>query len=197
MNRPYAMSVRAQRAEETADRVLDATLVEYARTPYDLVRLDEVARSAGVTVQTVLRRFGSKAGLVVALAARELGRIATSRSAGLGAPAPVLLHALVEHYETYGDLIAKMYADAGRVEGLAEVARQGREHHVAWCTAAFGSLLKGVPDEDRRRRAAQVVTVCDATTWQILRREQGLPEEQVELALAELLHAVGGPPVRR
>lgn len=191
------MTVRAGRAEETADRVLDATLAAYARTPYDLVRLDEVAQGAGVTVQTVLRRFGSKAGLVVALAGRELGRIAALRSAGLGAPATVLLHGLVEHYEIYGDLIAKMYADAARVEGLAEVARRGREHHVAWCTEAFGSLLAGVPAEERPRRAAQVVVVCDATTWQILRREQGLPVEQVEVALSELLRAVGGPPAER
>jgi AcrR family transcriptional regulator len=193
MKRPYAMTVRAGRAEETADRVLDAVLVEYARAPFDLVRLDAVAAGAGVTVQTVLRRFGSKAGLVVALAARELGRIAALRSAGLGAPAPVLLHALVAHYETYGDLIAKMYGDADRVEGLAEVARQGREHHVAWCTQAFGALLEGAAGEERSRRSAQVVAVCDATTWRILRREQGLSVEQVEVALSELLRAAGGP----
>ena len=184
------MTLRARRAEETADRVLDAALEEYARVPFDLVRLDAVAAGAGVAVQTVLRRFGSKAGLVVALATRELGRIAASRAAGLGAPPADLLHALVEHYEAYGDLIITMYGDVGRVEGLAAVARQGREHHVGWCLEAFSGLLEGVPDEDRRRRAAQVVTVCDATTWRILRREQGLPPEQVELALAELLAAV-------
>ena len=187
------MTVRAGRAEETADRVLDAALVEYAHVPFDLVRLDAVAARAGVTVQTVLRRFGSKAGLVVALAARELGRIAASRAAGIGAAPSALLHALVAHYETYGDLILKMYGDAGRVEGLVEVARQGREHHVAWCREAFGSLLDAVEEEDRSRRSAQVVTVCDATTWRILRREQGLPPEQVERALSELLTAVSGP----
>lgn len=190
MNRAYQMSARADQVAATADRVLDAALVAYATDPYDLVRLDEIAERAGVTVQTVLRRFGSKAGLVVALATRELGRIAASRTAGLGAPTPELLHALVEHYETYGDLIIKMYGDAGRVEGLAEVARAGREHHVAWCLAAFGSLLGDVEGEARRRRSAQVVTVCDATTWRILRREQGLPLDQVEVALTELLAAV-------
>ena len=188
------MTVRAGRAAETADRVLDAVLVEYARMPFDLVRLEAVAAGAGVTVQTVLRRFGSKGGLVVALAERELGRIAAARAAGLGASPAVLLHALVAHYETYGDLILTMYGDADRVEGLTEVARKGREHHVGWCLAAFAGLLAGVAAEERARRAAQVVTVCDATTWRILRREQGLPPEQVELALAELLAAVGLAP---
>jgi AcrR family transcriptional regulator len=193
MNRPYQMSARAEQAAATADRVLDAVLVEYAAAPFDLMRLDEVAGRAGVTVQTVLRRFGSKAGLVVALARRELGRIAALRAAGLGAPAPVLLRALVEHYETYGDLIAKMYGDADRVEGLAEVARAGRSHHVAWCVEAFAGVLGDAEGELRTRRSAQVVALCDASTWRILRREQGLSPDQVEVALTELLSVVAGP----
>jgi AcrR family transcriptional regulator len=190
MKRGYQMSVRAEQSAATADRVLDATLATYATTPYDLVRLDEVAERAGVTVQTVLRRFGSKAALVVALAQRELGRIATTRAAGLGVAPAGLLHELVAHYEVYGDLIAKMYGDAGRVEGLDEVAGRAREHHVAWCVEAFAPLLEGLDEEPRRRRSAQVVAICDAQTWRILRREQGLAPDQVEVALSELLDAV-------
>src|SRR4051794_32324018 len=193
MKRPYAMSLRAEQAAATADPVLDAALRAYAAAPFDLMRLDDVASEAGVTTQTVLRRFGSKAGLVVALASRELDRIAALRAAGLGAPVPVLLHALVEHYETCGDLIARMYADADRVEGLAEVAQRGRDHHVTWCVEAFADLLTGTEDGLRARRTAQVVAVCDATTWRILRREQGLSPDQVEVALGELLTAVGAP----
>ena len=190
MNRAYQMSVRADQAAATVERVLDATLTAYAVRPFDLVRLDDVAADAGVTVQTVLRRFGSKAGLVVALARRELDRIAATRAAGLGEAPAELLHALVQHYEAYGDLIAKMYSDAERVEGLAEVAQRAREHHVAWCADAFAPVLAGSVGAARTRHAAQVVALCDATTWRILRREQGLSPDQVEVALSELLTAV-------
>jgi hypothetical protein len=39
----------------------------------------------------------------------------------------------------------------------------------------------------RARRLAQVVAVCDATTWRILRFDAGLSPAEVELALSELL----------
>jgi AcrR family transcriptional regulator len=185
--RRYAMTARAEQAAATGDRVLDAMLRAYAITPYDLLRLDDVAADAGVTVQTVLRRFGSKAGLLVALVVRESGRIAAGRASAAGSDVGDVLHALVAHYETYGDLIATMYADAVRVEGLAPVARTARESHVAWCVAVFADALADLDEAGRRRRTAQVVALLDATTWRILRREQGLSTQEVETALAELL----------
>ncbi len=39
----------------------------------------------------------------------------------------------------------------------------------------------------RARRLAQVVAVCDATTWRILRLDGDLSSEETEEALAELL----------
>ncbi len=82
---------------------------------------------------------------------------------------------LVAHYELYGDLILKVYAEAGQVEGLGEIARSGRAYHVQWCEEAFATALEHLTDVSLlRRRRAQLVALCDATTWRILRRDAGL-----------------------
>lgn len=189
------MTGRAAAAERTADRILDATLALWSRTPYDRLRLDQVATDAGVTVQTVIRRFGGKPGLVTAMANRALEGIAAGRADRAGDAPDRLIADLVAHYERYGAAILKLYAEADAAPGLAEVARRGRDHHLAWCASAFADLLEAVPDpEDRARRRAQLVVVCDATTWRILREEAGLSPGQVEQALAELLAPLLVPP---
>lgn len=182
------MSQRAEAAADTWDRIVDAVLVRFASLPYDRIRLEDVATDAGVSLQTVLRRFGSKAGLVTAMAARELARIAETRERHRDEPAARVLAELVAHYERYGDLILKVYAEAGQVEGLGEIARSGRAYHVRWCEEAFTPALAHFTEEPlRRRRRAQLVALCDATTWRILRRDAGLEPPEIERALLELV----------
>lgn len=182
------MSRRAEAAADTGDRIVDAVLVRFASLPYDRIRLEDVATDAGVSLQTVLRRFGSKAGLVTAMAARELARIAETREQHRDETAARVLAELVAHYERYGDLILKVYAEAGQVEGLGEIARSGRAYHVRWCEEAFTPSLAHLTEEPlRRRRRAQLVALCDATTWRILRRDAGLEPPEIERALLELV----------
>ncbi|OHV31355.1 TetR/AcrR family transcriptional regulator [Pseudofrankia sp. EUN1h] len=183
------MTARAQAAEQTGERIVDAMLRRFATHPYDHIRLEDVASDAAVTVQTVIRRFGGKPGLMTATVERELGRIAAARSAAApGEPADTI-DALAAHYEQYGSLILKMYAEAHLVPGLPEIAGRGREYHLDWCRSAFAAHLdtRGDPAA-RERRLAQLVAVCDATTWRILRQDMGLDPEQTRLALAELVH---------
>ena len=182
------MSRRAEAAADTWDRIVDVVLARFAALPYDRIRLDDVATDAGVTLQTVLRRFGSKAGLVTAMATRELRRIAETREHHRGEPPARVVADLVTHYERYGDLILKVYAEAAQVEGLAEIARDGRAYHVGWCEEAFAAALDQLGDTPlRRRRRAQLVALCDATTWRILRRDTGLEPTEIETALLELI----------
>jgi AcrR family transcriptional regulator len=54
------MSARAEAAEATGERILDAALELFGERPTDQIPLDEVASRAGVSVQTVIRRFGGK-----------------------------------------------------------------------------------------------------------------------------------------
>jgi AcrR family transcriptional regulator len=184
------MSARADSAEHTRERIVDAMLARFATTPYERIRLDDIAAEAGVTVQTVIRRFGGKPGLMTTVVERELGRIAAAREAAAGdAPTPAeTIAALVEHYERYGDLILKTYSEAPLVAGLPELAAQGRAYHVDWCRRAFGDAIDPAVDAaTRRRRLAQVVAICDATTWRILRADGALSPAETERALLELL----------
>lgn len=180
------MSARAESAELTATRIADAMLQRFATTPYERIRLDDVAADAGVTVQTVIRRFGSKSDLMVAVVERELARIVEARESAAHSSVEATLAALIAHYERYGALILKTYSEAPLVPRLPELAARGRAYHVDWCTRVFADRLPAAGAE-RTRRLAQVIAICDATTWRILRFDGGLTPQDTELALTELL----------
>ncbi|MEU4418105.1 TetR/AcrR family transcriptional regulator [Nocardia salmonicida] len=189
--RPYRMTARAQAAEQTGSRIVDAMVARFAELPYDQIRLEDVAADAGVTVQTVLRRFAGKHALMTAAVERELGAIAKSRAAlGTGDPAATVAD-LVVHYEKYGALILKVFAEARFVEGLPPLVAAGRQFHLTWCRTAFEEhVTPGGDQQAQERRMAQVVVACDATTWRILRQDLDLAPEQVRRTIEDMLRPV-------
>jgi AcrR family transcriptional regulator len=72
--RRYEQRLRAQSAEETRRRVLDAVYDQLREAPAQPVSLDRIARAAGVARSTVYVIFGSRAGLFDAFAADLLER---------------------------------------------------------------------------------------------------------------------------
>src|SRR5918997_3412654 len=64
--RPYRMRARAEAAAETGRRILGAVIELHMERFFDQVSLEDIAERAGVTVRTVIRRFGSKERLVEA-----------------------------------------------------------------------------------------------------------------------------------
>ncbi|MBI2244580.1 MAG: TetR/AcrR family transcriptional regulator [Nocardioides sp.] len=190
MKRPYVQTARARSVALTGERILDAALARFAAADYDEVTLDQVAADAGVTVQTVLRRFTSKEGIVRALSDRIRPQVLAQRGeAPVGDLAGAVAN-LVEHYELEGDLVLHLLRQELRVPAYAEVTARGRRLHADWCARVFTPWLDGLDEVERRRRTAQVVAVCDVHTWSLLRRQAGLSQRQVELALVELLTGV-------
>lgn len=181
------MQARAVAAAETGERILDAAIDLFWQVPAEQLSLEEVARRAGVSVQTVIRRFGGRAGLMAAAGEREAGRIRDQRDEAVEGDVPGAVRVLVDHYEAYGDRVVKLLADEHRVPQLTAIADQGRRVHREWCTRVFTPALHGLTGVERRRRLAQLVAVCDVWTWKLLRRDAGLSRRQTELALTELL----------
>jgi AcrR family transcriptional regulator len=58
--RSYDMSTRSVAAAETAERIVAAAMTLLESAPITDITLGAVAANAGVTVQTVLRRFGDR-----------------------------------------------------------------------------------------------------------------------------------------
>lgn len=186
-SRGYRMTARAASAAATGERILDAALDVFWQRPSDQLSLDEVARRAGVSVQTVIRRFGGKDGLFAAAAERGADQVRRQRDqAPVGDPAAAV-HVLVEHYEVFGHRVLKMLAEEDRIPALARIIDNGRALHRDWCTRVFATTLASRTGADRRRLRAQLVSVCDVYTWKLLRRDAGLSRRQTELAIVELL----------
>ncbi len=68
--RRYVQRARAAATEATRGRILDAAEASFDRGPLAAVKIDDVARRAGVSRSTVYQLFGSRRGLLVALAGR-------------------------------------------------------------------------------------------------------------------------------
>jgi AcrR family transcriptional regulator len=185
--RTYTMTTRAAAAEQTGERILDAAVELFWERPTDRLSLEDVASRAGVSIQTVIRRFGGKEGLLVAAVEREGQRVGSQRGTAPVGDVPGAVRVLVDHYEEMGDRVLAMLAAEPQVPGLAPIIDRGRVVHREWCSRTFAPALHARRGVHRTRLLAQLVTVCDVQSWRLLRRNAGLSRSQTERALVELL----------
>jgi AcrR family transcriptional regulator len=185
--RGYEMRSRAEAAAATGESILDATEELFWSMPVDLLSLDQIATLAGVTTQTIIRRFGGKDGVVAAAAERARARVAEQRSVAPVGDLPAAVNVLVDHYELFGDKVMRLLADEESSPTLKAIVEDGREFHRAWTREVFAPTLGVLNGAERSRRLAQLVAVCDVYTWKLLRRDAALSRPQTELALTEML----------
>lgn len=190
--RPYRMRARAEAAAETGDRILAAAEAAFWERPVDEIPLTELARRAGVSVQTVIRRYGSKEDVFAAAVRRGSERIRRHRDRAAPGDLPGAVRNLIEHYEEVGDGVLRMLAQEDRLPALRQIADSGRRQHRAWCQRVFAAALDGRRGVDRARRLALLVATTDVYTWKLLRRDQRLSGRQTELALRELIEPLLG-----
>src|SRR3982074_1122139 len=106
-SRSYTMRARADAKAATPQRILRAALEGGQEKMTIEITLDEVASRAGTTVQTVLRHFGSRDGLLdeaVKLPSAEVAEAA--RAAGGGTSAAIRI--IIAHYEHRGDFVLQL-----------------------------------------------------------------------------------------
>jgi AcrR family transcriptional regulator len=188
--RPYRMVARAESAAATGERILDAAVELFWERRLDHMTLDQVAQRAGVTSQTVIRRFGGKDGLIAAAGEREGRRVREQRDRAPAGDTEGAVRVLLDHYEQLGDRVMRLLAEEDTVPGMHEIVEDGRAAHRAWCERVFAPALARRAGTERARRLAQLAAVCDVYMWKLLRRDAGLSRGQTELALVELLEPI-------
>jgi AcrR family transcriptional regulator len=190
--RPYRMRARAEAAAETGRRILEATIELHRERFFDQVSLEDIAGRAGVTVQTVIRRFGNKERLIEAAAEEGKRQVIRQRDQAPIGDVEGAVENLVDHYEEWGESALRLLAQEERVAAFREVTDEGRALHYEWVERTFAPLLAGRTGTARQRLLAELVAVCDVYFWKLLRRDMGLSREQTELAIRETILALKG-----
>ncbi len=188
--RPYRMRARAESVAETGRRILGAAIDLGPELLSGQATLDDVAERAGVTVQTVLRRFGSKEGLISATAEEVRSRVEGQRGEAPVGDIAGAVRNLVEHYEEWGDNTLRLLAHEDRYPVIREHTDRGRAGHYEWVERTFAAFLEERAGQARERLRAEMIAVCDLYVWKILRRDLGFSREQTEIALVEMLTAL-------
>src|SRR5215212_5923749 len=138
--RTYTQTARAAAAEETRLRITRAAFELQTERLTAEISLEDVAARAGVSVQTVLRRFGSKAELFQASLDWINEQIAEERRAPAG-DVPTAVRVLVDHYEKHGDFALLMLAQENSYTHVRRMSDAGKQMHRGWVTEVFRPLL--------------------------------------------------------
>lgn len=187
--RPYRQAARAQAAARTGRRIIDA-FVEFTRDRwFDELTLNEVARRAGVSVQSVIRRFGGKDGLISAVIDAMGADIGEQRAAAPG-DASGSLARLFEVYEQHGDGVMRNLAQEDRYPDLRRICDFGRREHRRLTEEAYAPWLEGLAAGDRGRALDALVIATDIYVWKLLRRDMGRPVTESRGAMTRLVNAV-------
>lgn len=175
--RTYTMRVRAEQAEQTRDRILESTIALGTERPLALCTLPAIADRAGVSVQTVLRVFGSRDGLLDATLERSRAEVLAERPADPH-DRRATITALVDHYEARGDGVLLLLGQETWEPFAARVTSGGKELHRDWVEAAFADVLASVPRESRTEAVDLLVAATDLSVWKIWRRDLGRSRDE-------------------
>ncbi|MFJ6567699.1 TetR/AcrR family transcriptional regulator [Streptomyces sp. NPDC091292] len=191
--RKYEQRLRAQAADETRRRILDALYERLRDAPSEQVSLDKVARLAGVSRSTVYLVFGSRTALFDALGADLLVRggfqglvesvLQPDALAGLREG----LRGGVSMYAAHRDVMRALYSmaqlDADAVGGAVQRMERGRASGMdglAERLAGQGVLREGVTADD----ASTVLWLLSSfDSFDLLYTGRGLTADQVAESL--------------
>ena len=183
------MQARAESAAATRQRIMDAAAAAMRRQFRPDVRLDAVAAEAGVSVQTVLRIFGSRRQLLDEVAEMAVADVVAEFAGVRPGDVTGIVHAYVNHYEKVGDLVVRNIQDEKDPEIHAFVER-GRSGHRAGCEARFAPYLDALAPVQKRRAVDALIVALDVYTWKLLRRDIGRSRRDTEKTIHTLVSAI-------
>lgn len=187
--RSYTMRARAEQAGRTRDRILDAVLALVEEVPIAACTLPAVAERADISVQTVLRAFGSREGLFEAAIERSVPVMLAERPAD-----PIdrrrSIEALIDHYESHGDGVLLLLGQESWEPAAARATTVGKRLHREWVEAAFADILDNVAAPDRLEAIDLLVAATDVYAWKLWRRDAGRSRSETVSRMLRLAASV-------
>jgi AcrR family transcriptional regulator len=181
---------RARMADTTRREILETARRLFAERGYVGTSIADIAHEAGVAVQTIYARLGSKHAMLIALidlideeagVGEAAARVVGARTPRETVRAEVRLTRRFQ--ERSGDIIGALFAAAGAEPDLADAVAEGRLRHRTGARLAveridaLGGLRSGLSIDD----AAAIITVTTThEAWTELTQAFALSWDQAE-----------------
>ncbi|WP_165958993.1 TetR/AcrR family transcriptional regulator [Actinomadura sp. KC345] len=155
------------------------------------IRLDDIAAQAGVTVQTVLRLFGSKPRLFQVALDEVIAEMRVTFEQAEPGDIAAAVRTWFDHYEEFGDVVIANLADE-HDPSVAPVVRVGRERHRERVETVLAPQPARFAGARRDQVVDALVCVCDVYTWKPLRRDMRRLREEAEATMHMMISSVLG-----
>lgn len=190
----HAITLRAERALVTRDRIVAAARTLFARDGYGATTLTAIATEAGVAVQTVYAVFGSKAGILRALRQSVVDQPEADALFGeaIQAASPkrklkLFARSIRRRWEAGHDIVAI----DGQAATTDAAVRSEVEQAMARRRAGIGRLAASLPAPvDVARATATLDALTLPEVYRELIEVHGWTPDDYETWLAEALRAL-------
>jgi AcrR family transcriptional regulator len=176
--RTYHMQERAEQVARNDRKIMDAMADLWLELPLSDLTLEKVSRESGVTVRTILRKFGSKEGLLKACMENSADRFTHQRMQVTPGDLPGILDALLEEYEHMGDALIRTLTVEYEYPSTQGMLDKARALHREWCAMAFEPFLPPRASDNHETVLSAFITGTEFYLWKLLRRDLGKTREQ-------------------
>jgi len=163
--RKYEMGVRAKAAEMTSEEIIRVLGELWMKYSLHEITLQMVAQNTGVTVMTILRKFGSKEGLFEAAINADTAGIEDVRKEAQAGNIIQAISILMKENE---------------LPAAAKIVKKGRKVHREWCQRIFAPNLPSLDDKEYQIMLGAFYAATDVYKWKLLRRDLGYSREETE-----------------
>jgi AcrR family transcriptional regulator len=189
--RPYRQALRAQQTLANTETIVGATvaLIKRARRVGD-VTLEDIARESGLTVRSVLRRFGSRDRVFEAAFLRLKEEFGALRVATPPGDIDAAIRSLMDQYERMGMVNIRGLREEEDMPLLHRVLDEARGFHRDWLCHVFGPHLARLSPAERERRLTALYAATDIYLWKLLRRDLKCDRRSTAETLKRLVRGV-------
>jgi AcrR family transcriptional regulator len=183
------MTTRSTSAARTQESIVRAVLeLSTEKLTVEIVLADVAAR-AGVSVQTILRHFGSRDGLFDAAVAFATTEVVAERETPVG-DISAAVRVLVDHYEMRGDWVLSLLGQEATDERIRGITVTGKDVHRRWVETVFEPYLSNQEPGSRSETVDLLVVATDVYAWKLIRRDAGRSRNETEHRIVRLVQAI-------
>lgn len=190
VKRTYQMSKRAEAVAQTESAIFSATAALWRDRPFTDISLEAIAEGAGVSVRTIIRRFGSREGLLETCIKNDASEIESDREKAEVGDIDGALEYLLNDYESYGDAIIRTLAVEDQIEAAKTVLRAGRNYHREWCARIFSPYLPTQTHSNYEQELTAFVVATELYLWKLLRRDLGYDLKETKQTFLRLVNGL-------